>query len=269
MTKVKKLFTTGLLITGLLIMASWGFLVHKTAHQLAVYELPKTIQEFFYKNMDYLVNNAPRPDIRRNSDPTEATKHFIDLEAYGDSAAWKMPLYWNDAVAKYSKDTLLKYGYVPYHVIYMNYNLYSTHQATYLKQPELAIWNAVRKAYLLLPNVLEKEKEVSKNFTDSTKYKVQTQRGRQVKYYTTAFGKAYAAALKNSINEQLLNSANLVADFWYTAWIDSGKPDLSILSGWSEDDNHKLKSELESFKKNNLIKDQLLLSKREEKKSEE
>jgi len=333
MTKVKKLFTTGLLITGLLIMASWGFLVHKTAHQLAVYELPKTIQEFFYKNMDYLVNNAPRPDIRRNSDPTEATKHFIDLEAYGDSAAWKMPLYWNDAVAKYSKDTLLKYGYVPYHVIYMknklveafksgnkdsilfyaadighyiedanvplhtttnydgqftnqkgihalwesvvpeieisNYNLYSPHQATYLKQPELAIWNAVRKAYLLLPNVLEKEKEVSKNFTDSTKYKVQTQRGRQVKYYTTAFGKAYAAALKNSINEQLLNSANLVADFWYTAWIDSGKPDLSILSGWSEDDNHKLKSELESFKKNNLIKDQLLLSKREEKKSEE
>ena len=174
--------------------------------------------------MEYLVNNAPRPDVRRNQDSTEATKHFIDLEAYGDSAAWKMPLYWNDAVAKYSKDTLLKYGYVPYHVIYMknklvvafksgnkdsilfyaadighyieeanvplhtttnydgqftnqkgihalwesivpeieisNYNLYSTHQATYLKQPELAIWNAVRKAYLLLPNVLEKEKEV-------------------------------------------------------------------------------------------------------------
>ena len=81
-------------------MVSWGFLVHKTAHQLAVYELPKEVQSFFYKNMEYLVTNAPRPDMRRNSDPTEATKHFIDLEAFGDSAAWKMPLHWNDAVAK-------------------------------------------------------------------------------------------------------------------------------------------------------------------------
>ena len=330
MTKVKKLFTTSLLITVLLIMASWGFLVHKTAHQLAVYELPKEVQSFFYKNIEYLVINAPRPDMRRNSDPTEATKHFIDLEAYGDSAAWKMPLHWNDAVAKYAQDTLLKYGYVPYHVIYMknklteafksankdsilfyaadighyiedahvplhtttnydgqftnqkgihalwesnvpeveitNYNLYSVHKATYLKQPELAIWNAVRHANILLKDVLEKELTVTKNFTDSTKYKMQTQRGRQVKYYTTAFIKAYADALKNTINEQLLNSANLVSDFWYTAWVDAGKPDLSGLSGWSEEDKNKLEIELKSFRNNSLIKDELLLSKKNDNK---
>ena len=333
MNKVKRLFTTSLLITVLLITASWGFLVHKTTHQLAIYELSGNIQSFFYKNMDYLVTNAPRPDMRRNSDPTEATKHFIDFEAYGDSAAWKMPLHWNDAVAKYSQDTLLKYGYVPYHVIYMknklteafkngnkdsilfyaadighyiedanvplhtttnydgqltnqkgihalwesvvpeieitNYNLYSTHKAVYLKQPELAIWNAVRKSFLLLNDVFGKEKEVSKNFTDSTKYRVQMQRGRQVKYYTTAFAKAYGEALKNSINEQLISSANLVADFWFTAWVDAGKPELSSLSVINDNDINALGKEMESFKKNTLIKNELLLSKKENKKSDD
>src|SRR6266700_6334244 len=99
--------------------SSWGFLVHRSVHQLAIYELPGTLQHCFYRNMDYLVKNSVRPDHRRNSDPTEAPKHFIDLEMYGDSAAWKMPLTWNEAVAKFSRDTLFKYGYVPYHIIMM------------------------------------------------------------------------------------------------------------------------------------------------------
>ncbi|MDB5192303.1 MAG: hypothetical protein JWQ96_1866, partial [Segetibacter sp.] len=89
-----------ILITG----SGWGFLVHRTVHQLAVYELPGKMQRFFYRNMENVVNNAPRPDTRRNADSTEASKHFIDLEPFGDSAAWKMPLTWNEAVVKFSKD---------------------------------------------------------------------------------------------------------------------------------------------------------------------
>ena len=65
---------------------SWGFLVHRTVNQLALYELPKEMRGFFVEHMEYMVRNAPRPDIRRNTDSTEATKHFIDLEMYGDSS---------------------------------------------------------------------------------------------------------------------------------------------------------------------------------------
>jgi hypothetical protein len=103
----------------LVVTASWGFLVHKTVHQLAVYELPKEMIPFFYQNMDYLVTNAPRPDMRRNQDSTEATKHFIDLEMYGEQAATKMPMDWQAAQKMYTRDSLLKYGYVPYHIVYM------------------------------------------------------------------------------------------------------------------------------------------------------
>src|ERR1044072_8848068 len=113
-----------IIITGLLMMcSSWGFLVHRTVNQLAVYQLNKKMQPFYYKHLDYIVKEATRPDERRTFDAREAPKHFIDLEMYGDSAAWKMPLTWDEAVKKYSKDSLLKYGYVPYWVVEMKNRL--------------------------------------------------------------------------------------------------------------------------------------------------
>jgi hypothetical protein len=65
--------------------------------------------------------------------------------------------------------------------------------------------------------MLSQETEVSKNFMREQKFRTQIRNGRESKSYTNEFAKAYAAALKNTINEQLINSANLVADFWYTS----------------------------------------------------
>ncbi len=326
---LKKLVFSILITSVLLISAGWGFLVHKTVHQLAVYELPEAMLPFFYRQMDYLVTNAPRPDMRRNEDSTEATKHFIDLEMFGEKAATQMPLDWNRAVQKYTIDSLLKYGYVPYHIVYIkgklteafragnkdsilfyaadlghyigdahvplhttvnydgqltdqkglhslwesmipeleigNYSLYSSHKATYLKKPAEAIWQAVRKAASLVPDMLQKEKEVSKGFTEEQKFRVQIRRGKETKSYTTAFAKAYAAALGTTINEQLRSSADLIADFWYTSWVDAGKPDLSrINTGWSAGEQQQLEAELKAFNENKLLENKLLLSKKTE-----
>jgi hypothetical protein len=331
---LKKFALTVLITSVLIISTGWGFLVHKTVHQLAVYELPETMLPFFYQQMDYLVTNAPRPDMRRNEDSTEATKHFIDLEMFGDRAATKMPLDWNRAVQKYTADSLLKYGYVPYHIIYMkgklteafrkgnkdsilfyaadlghyigdahvplhttvnydgqltdqkglhslwesmipeieigNYSLYSTHKATYLKKPAEAIWQAVRNAAKLVPDMLLKEREVSKEFTEEQKFRVQIRRGKETKSYTTAFAKAYAAALGTTINDQLRHSADLIADFWYTSWVDAGKPDLSgINEGWSAGAQQRLEAELKAFNENKLLENKLLFSKKAEVKAGE
>ena len=121
---MKRLIVTGsLLIVTVIVCSSWGFLGHRTIHQLAIYELPPSMRYYFHRNMAEIVKNSVRADQRRSQDKEEATKHFIDLELYGDSAAWKMPLLWKDAVKKYGKDSLLKCGYVPYHVIAMKEKL--------------------------------------------------------------------------------------------------------------------------------------------------
>jgi hypothetical protein len=303
-------------------------------NQLAVYELPAEMLPFFYDHMDELVKNAPRPDMRRNQDSTEATKHFIDLEVYEQDGKKNMPIGWAAAVKKYTRDTLLKYGYVPYHIIYMkeklteafkkgntdsilfyaadlghyvgdanvplhttvnydgqltnqkglhslwesmipemeigNYQLYSSHKATYLKNPEATVWAAVRNAASLVPEMLAAETEVSKQFTEERKFRIQMRRGKETKSFTSEFAKAYAKALKNTINEQLLKSADLIADFWYTSWVDAGRPDgKKLLSDWSAAKQNKLEAELKSFRENKLLADGLLLSKRADTRSAE
>jgi hypothetical protein len=277
--------------------------------------------------MDYLVKNSVRPDQRRNSDKNEAPRHFIDAEAYGDSSLWKMPQSWNDAVAKYAKDTLVEYGYVPYWVMTMKerltgafkqknkdsilfyaadmahyiadahvplhttinydgqltgqkglhslwestipelefsqYQLYSKHKLQYLKNPEETIWKAVRDAHTLLKGVLQEETEASKEFSDSTKYRTQIRNGKESKTYTSAFARAYNKRLGNTINQQLLHSAHLTADFWYTCWVDAGKPDLKSLvtKANTKEEAKKMKAEWKAYKKNQLLEKGLLIAK--------
>ena len=316
----RRLIVSAVLLGIVIVGSSWGFLVHKTTHQLAVYQLPVPLQSFFYTHIDNVVSNSVRPDQRRNSDPTEATKHFIDLEMFGTDAANKMPLEWDKAVSIFTKDSLIKYGYVPYHIIYMQaklteafkqknkdsilfyaadlghyigdahvplhttinydgqltgqkgmhnlwestvpdiemaqYNLYTGHKATYLNDPKTAIWTAVRKGFNMVGFMLETERVVSKNFTEADKFEMKMWYGKETKAYTLAFAKAYGAALKNTVNERLIESANLIADFWYTAWVDAGKPDLSAFENTSLAQD--LQKELGAYQQNSLVKDGFL-----------
>lgn len=315
------------LIAGIISLSSWGFLVHRTINQLAVYRLPDPLQGFFYQQMDYLVKHSVRADQRRNEDSTEATKHFIDLEAYGNNALADMPRNWNAAVARYSKDSLLKYGYVPYYVVLMqenltrafhnrqrdsilfyaadlahyisdahvplhttinydgqltdqkglhalwetvvpelelaNYELVEPGTAQYINDKNAAIWTAVAKAYNQLPAVFGEEKEATKLFTEATKFRIQLRNGREVKYFTTAFALEYSKRMGTSINNQLKASARMVADFWYTAWVDAGKPDLQQLYTrlLSPEEKAKLEAEHNAYRNNQLLKQNLLISK--------
>jgi hypothetical protein len=139
-----------------------------------------------------------------------------------------------------------------------NYNLYSAHKAIYIKDKPVTIWKAIQKAHALLPVMLAKEKEITKNFPDNSKYKEVMYYGTKTKMYTHEFARQYAAALGSSINDQLINSANMVADFWYSAWIDAGKPGLKKLYTCTRKSGKALCKELRSYKKNDLLKDSLL-----------
>jgi len=102
---------------------SWGFYAHQEINELAVYTLPKEMIVFFKANISYLREVAVNPDRRRHSVPEEAPRHYIDLDHYGDSALQKLPRNWRDAVEKFSEDTLVAYGIVPWHINRMYYRL--------------------------------------------------------------------------------------------------------------------------------------------------
>lgn len=144
-----------------------------------------------------------------------------------------------------------------------NYNLYEKHMAVYLENKEEAIWMAVKRAHAILPEMFQKEKEVAQNFPDSSKYEERMYYGRKTKVYTDAFARQYAAALTTTINDQLNYSANLVADFWYSAWVDAGKPDLKDLHMFDRKDKKQLRKELREYRKNDLLEENLLRARKE------
>lgn len=315
---------TVILFTIVISLGSWGFLVHRTVNQLAIYGLPRQMQSFFFTNKDYLVYNAPRPDQRRNTDPTEAHRHFMDMEYFGASPFDSVPHHWDDAVAKYGMDTLEKYGTLPFAVINTHkrltdafksknrdsilfyaadlghyiadahvplhtslnydgqltnqhgmhdlwettvpeivmttYNICSRHKARYLPNPTQSIWSIIEHTHSLVPEAFEQEITVSKNFTDSTKYRWQQRWGKMRRFYTAPFARAYNDIAGATINAQLVASASSLADFWYTAWIDAGKPNLSALLT-KPYLKSVFKKERRAYRKNQLIERNWLISK--------
>ncbi len=99
----------------------WGFFAHQKINRLAVFTLPPEMIGFYKYHIQFLTEKAINPDKRRYAVKNEAPRHYIDLDVYGDSAAYKMPRYWKEAVEKYTEDTLLAYGIVPYHIGRMSF----------------------------------------------------------------------------------------------------------------------------------------------------
>jgi hypothetical protein len=321
MPVVRFVFRSFFLLVLLAMTSGWGFLVHRTINQLAIYELPSAMGSFFFKNREYLVYHSPRPDLRRNSDPAEAPRHFIDLEMYGTN----VPTKWEDAVKRYGWDSIQKAGFVPWHIEWVmqrltgafrsgdkdsilfyaadlghyisdaqvplhttenydgqltnqkglhslwesmipelnltDYRLSSSHKAVYLRQPGKEIWKSIWTANQLVPELLQKEREVSAQFSLDEKYRVQNRNGREVRSYSTAFAKAYAASLGKTINQQLIAATDLLADCWYTCWVDAGKPDLAGITGTFNDaEQQQYLQEILFFNNNQLLSNNALLA---------
>ncbi|MDJ0363813.1 zinc dependent phospholipase C family protein [Hymenobacter sp. H14-R3] len=111
---------------------AWGFFGHRLLNRLAVYTLPPEMLPFFKGNIEYLTANATRPDSRRTVVPTEAPRHFMDVDVYGDSAltAHGLPRAYADAVALAGgEDSLLRHGIVPWQVASMKSQLTAAFQA--------------------------------------------------------------------------------------------------------------------------------------------
>ncbi len=100
---------------------SWGFYAHRKINRMAVFTLPSGMIGFFKKHIEYITEHAIDPDRRTQVVEGEAPKHYMDLELYGPIDS--IPIYWRDAVTKYTEDTLLKHGMLPYNIYTMYFRL--------------------------------------------------------------------------------------------------------------------------------------------------
>lgn len=105
----------------------WGFFGHQRINRIAVFTLPPEMFGFYKEHIEYLTDHAVDPDKRRYAVDGEAQCHYIDIDHYRTDSIKDpftyIPRHWNEAVAKFSEDTLQKYGIVPWHIQVMKNRL--------------------------------------------------------------------------------------------------------------------------------------------------
>jgi len=124
------------LLLVVILSSAWGFFAHRKINRLAVFTLPVEMIGFYKKNIRSIEEDAVNPDRRRYIIPEEAARHYIDLDDYGDSAAYRLPNYWKDAVEKFTEDSLQAHGILPWHI---NRVYYELKDAFLLRDPEKII----------------------------------------------------------------------------------------------------------------------------------
>lgn len=92
----------------------WGFYAHRKINYYAVFLLPPEMMVLYKPHIEFLTEHAVDPDKRRYAVAQEAPRHFIDIDHYGKYPYTELPRKWNDAVTKYSEDSLSRYGIVPW-----------------------------------------------------------------------------------------------------------------------------------------------------------
>jgi hypothetical protein len=102
-------------------------------------------------------------------------------------------------------------------------------------------------------SVLMIEKHLTKKFGER-KYSFETKGKQTIKVYSKEFSKAYHDALVDMVEKQMRGAIKMIGDFWYTAWVDAGQPDLKMLIDYKPTDIEleSRRKELEEWKQQQL-----------------
>ena len=114
-----------------------------------------------------------------------------------------------------------------------SYNFY-TGDAVYIKDVQAETWRIVNESHKLADTMLLAEQRVKSGF-DTSKIYQKDAAGNVVKnkynqwVHSYEYAKAYHDALNGLVERQLRAAVASTANFWYTAWVNAGSPDLSTL----------------------------------------
>ena len=99
--------------------------------------------------------------------------------------------------------------------------------ACYIQDPADHIWEIIKQSHRLVHDVLRLEHQLSQKY--STKYSFEYDGNKLKKQYTREFSMAYHNALNGQVEQCFRQAVLQVGNFWLTAWINAGSPNLDDL----------------------------------------
>ncbi|MEL6534389.1 MAG: zinc dependent phospholipase C family protein [Bacteroidota bacterium] len=109
------------------------------------------------------------------------------------------------------------------------YNLWIG-QAQYLFDPAETAWTAIRLSHAALDSVLLFEREITARLGVDHKFGFGDRMGVPTRVYSEEFSRAYHEALAGMVERRMRASIQMVADFWFTCWVDAGQPEINTLT---------------------------------------
>jgi hypothetical protein len=132
--------------------------------------------------------------------------------------------------------------------------------ATYYDNVDKAVWDMINDTHNLVPTLLAADKGLRTSLQPNQIF-VTDDQGNVVKnkYNSARYSDEYAnklhVALDGMVENQMKKAVTATASFWYTAWVNAGKPDLSSLDAKSLTARNAklLKKDAKLFKKGDLF----------------
>jgi len=133
-------------------------------------------------------------------------------------------------------------------------------EAKFIEDTDKEIWSIIFTSHKLKDTLLNIDKELRKITPENKLFKVDGE-GKILKskfgqsIYTDEYATQLHTALKGMVERQMRASVSATASFWYTAWVNAGKPDLSSLdpADLTSGNKKSLKKELKLWKKGKLF----------------
>jgi hypothetical protein len=310
--KLKNFFTSSLFIILLMMphfdVFSFGFAAHRKINRMAIFTLPPEMIGFFKHHIEYITERSIDPDRRAHAVAGEAQRHYIDIDHYGENPFEVVPRNWNEAVAKFSEDTLQEYGILPWHVNIMMYRLTDAFQsddvdrilytathlghyvadlctplhttkyyngktpeqrgihalwesrlvelyadsynflvgrAHYIDSPSDRAWELIEQSHLTIDTIFNIYDSLMLYLPSDVVYGHEMRGQSNVRTYSQIFSEAMHEGMNSMLERQMQRAVKNVGDFWYTAWVNAGQPDLYKLEKRALSQSHRRKLERE------------------------
>lgn len=136
---------------------------------------------------------------------------------------------------------------------------FKTDTARYIADIAAETWKIIRQSHVLVGPLLVAEKKVRNSFPQNKMYKKDTSGETAMFYNSPVFSDAYAkqfyTALNGMVEQQLRLSIYEVACFWYTAWVNAGKPNLISLDDpqLTKQNSRNYKIELKAWENGKIL----------------
>jgi hypothetical protein len=133
-------------------------------------------------------------------------------------------------------------------------------EAVYINDISKETWRMINASHLLVDSLLLADRELKLQFPADNIY-LKDDSGNLIKnkfnvpVHSEEYCRQYNQKLKGMVENQMRLAISSTANFWYTAWVNAGKPDLSDVDPADQTAKNKksLKQELKLVKQGKLV----------------